>query len=174
MKRRHDNICDGKAKNGKVETVEKSQIFTGMSVLIVPNGIGKKRLSLLQDKVVLHGGRLVSSFEEGRLTHVIVDDVLPIEGFKKFVEDEARVAGIPVLKTQWLSRCLAENAIIPLGEYQILATPNVHPTVQVGTSLDHPHEEQTKEVSINKVWIIGCYPALVVHKLVSSIFFCPF
>ncbi|CAG0879616.1 unnamed protein product, partial [Darwinula stevensoni] len=119
--------------------------------MIVPSGIGKKRLSLLQDKVVLHGGRLVSSFEEeGRLTHVIVDDMLSIDGFKKYVEDEARVAGVPVLKTQWLSRCLAENAIIPLGEHQMFAMPKICPTVLVGTSLGHPHEEQTKEISINK------------------------
>ncbi|XP_010871227.2 DNA polymerase lambda [Esox lucius] len=93
--------------------------FQGVTVHILPAGVGNARCQIFQRQIVLNGGRTESSFCPS-VTHVVVDDCMDSDRALRLLKVDTLPPGVHLVKCTWLSNCITEKRLLETDNYSLL------------------------------------------------------
>ncbi|XP_044046599.1 DNA polymerase lambda [Siniperca chuatsi] len=129
--------------------------FNGVTVYILPAGIGNARCQIFQRQIQQNGGRTESSLCPS-VTHVVVDDNMDMDRALRLLRVDCMPSGVQLLKCTWLSLCISEKQMLDVASYSLLLPkresetrhenikeelPNVKPAAE---TIAQPVSDQTK------------------------------
>ncbi|KAI7810684.1 DNA polymerase lambda [Triplophysa rosa] len=94
-------------------------VFKGVTVYIVPAGIGKARCEIFHRQITQNGGQSMSIFSLN-CTHVVVDDSVNGERALRLLKVERLPPGVQLVKCTWLSACINEKRLLGSEDYSLL------------------------------------------------------
>ncbi|XP_026025886.1 DNA polymerase lambda [Astatotilapia calliptera] len=109
--------------------------FNGVTVYLLPAGIGNARCQIFQRQIQQNGGRTESSLCPG-VTHVVVDDNVDSERALRLLKVNCMPSGVQLVKCTWLSLCISEKQLLDIASYSLLSPKSDSET---------KHEEIKKE-----------------------------
>lgn len=129
--------------------------FSGVTIYILPAGIGNARHQIFQRQIQQNGGQMESSLCSS-VTHVVVDDNMDIDRALRLLKVECMPPGVQLVKCSWLSSCITEKQLEDVVSYSLLTTKresetvhenvkellNVKPAVE---TVVEPASDQTKQ-----------------------------
>lgn len=100
------------------------KIFSNCRILILPDGLLKKRIQLFEKQVSKYGGLVTTDIQKFSPTHILVeDDVLadPVrrKNIFKSVQTLSRNPDSEIVGLTWLCRCLKEKKILSTDEFSV-------------------------------------------------------
>lgn len=100
------------------------KIFSNCRILILPDGLLKKRIQLFEKQVSKYGGLVTTDIQKFSPTHILVeDDVLadPVrrKNIFKSVHTLSRNPDSEIVGLTWLCRCLKEKKILSTDEFSV-------------------------------------------------------
>ncbi|XP_031609483.2 DNA polymerase lambda [Oreochromis aureus] len=110
-------------------------IFNGVTVYLLPAGIGNARCQIFQRQIQQNGGRTESSLSPG-VTHVVVDDNMDSERALRLLKVDCMPSGVQLVKCTWLSLCISGKQLLDIASYSLLSPKSDSET---------KHEEIKKE-----------------------------
>ncbi|XP_038570117.1 DNA polymerase lambda isoform X2 [Micropterus salmoides] len=134
--------------------------FNGVTVYILPAGIGNARYQIFQRQIQQNGGQTESSLCPS-VTHVVVDDNMNIDRALRLLKVDYMPSGVHLLKCTWLSLCISEKQMLDVDSYSLLLPkresetrhenikeelPNVKPSVQPVS--DQNNQEETIDMTV--------------------------
>lgn len=93
--------------------------FNGVTVYILPAGIGNARYQIFQRQIQQNGGQTESSLCPS-VTHVVVDDNMNIDRALRLLKVDYMPSGVHLLKCTWLSLCISEKQMLDVDSYSLL------------------------------------------------------
>lgn len=93
--------------------------FNGVTVHILPAGIGKARCQIFQRQIEQNGGQTESSLCPG-VTHVVVDDNMDGNRALRLLKVDCLPSGVQMVKCSWLSCCISEKQLRDEADYSLL------------------------------------------------------
>lgn len=138
--------------------------FKGVTVYILPTGIGNARSHIFQRHIQQNGGQTESSLCAS-VTHVVVDDSVDSDRALRLLKVDCMPSGVQLVKCTWLSSCISEKRLLDVAGYSLLLSkrdsetlhenikeglPNVNPSTQttVEPVLEQPKQEETIEMTV--------------------------
>ncbi|KAA0722256.1 DNA polymerase lambda [Triplophysa tibetana] len=94
-------------------------VFKGVTVYILPAGIGKARCEIFHRQIIQNGGNSTSIFSL-ICTHVVVDDSVNCERALRLLKFERLPPGVQLVKCTWLSACINEKRLLGSEDYNLL------------------------------------------------------
>ncbi|XP_056626806.1 DNA polymerase lambda isoform X2 [Triplophysa dalaica] len=94
-------------------------VFKGVTVYILPAGIGKARCEIFHRQIIQNGGNSRSVFSLV-CTHVVVDDSVNCERALRLLNVEILPPGVQLVKCTWLSACINEKRLLGSEDYSLL------------------------------------------------------
>ncbi|XP_063231406.1 DNA polymerase lambda-like isoform X2 [Bacillus rossius redtenbacheri] len=98
-------------------------LFCGITVHILPSGIGSKRLTLLENLVKSHGGQIAPKITDG-ITYVLVEEKAFSEPnmYEKILDkaSDGNDSNAKVVSVAWLSECLKRNEKVNVERFELL------------------------------------------------------
>lgn len=101
-------------------------VFQGVTIYIVPAGVGKARCDIFHRQITQNGGQTVSTFAPS-CTHVVVDDSVDFRRALRLLKIDTLPSAVHLIKCTWLSACISEKRLLDPEEYSLL--PPESPTV---------------------------------------------
>ncbi|XP_062244043.1 DNA polymerase lambda isoform X1 [Platichthys flesus] len=114
--------------------------FNGVTVHILPAGIGSARCQIFQRQIQQNGGQTESSLCPA-VTHVVVDDNMDSDRALRLLKVDCMPSGVQLVKCTWLSMCISEKELLDVANYSLLL-PKRDPEMQ--------HENIKEELPIVK------------------------
>ncbi|XP_071360977.1 DNA polymerase lambda [Trachinotus anak] len=102
--------------------------FNGVTVYILPAGIGNARCQIFQRQIQQNGGQTESSLCPS-VTHVVVDDNMVSDRALRLLKVDCMPSGVQLVKCTWLSLCISEKQLLDVTSYSLLL-PKRHPETQ--------------------------------------------
>uniref|UniRef100_UPI003AAD08A7 DNA polymerase lambda isoform X2 n=1 Tax=Centroberyx gerrardi TaxID=166262 RepID=UPI003AAD08A7 len=102
--------------------------FSGVTVCILPTGIGSARCQIFQRQIQQNGGQTESSLCAG-VTHVVVDDSMDSDRAMRLLKVDCMPSGVQLVKCTWLSSCITGKQLLDVADYSLLR-PNRHSETQ--------------------------------------------
>ncbi|XP_069561092.1 DNA polymerase lambda isoform X1 [Brachyistius frenatus] len=93
--------------------------FHGVTVFLLPAGIGNARSQIFQRQIHQNGGRTESSLRPG-VTHVVVDDTMDGDRALRLLKVDRVPPGVQLVKCTWLSLCITEKQLLDVDSYSLL------------------------------------------------------
>ncbi|XP_042341213.1 DNA polymerase lambda [Plectropomus leopardus] len=93
--------------------------FNGVTVYILPAGIGNARCQIFQRQIQQNGGQTESSLCPS-VTHVVVDDSMDCERALRLLKVDCMPSGVQLVKCIWLSLCIGEKQLLDVDSYSLL------------------------------------------------------
>ena len=93
--------------------------FNGVTVYILPAGIGNARCQIFQRQIQQNGGQTESSLCPG-VTHVVVDDNMDSDRALRLLKVDRMPSGVQLMKCTWLSLCISEKQLLDVTSYSHL------------------------------------------------------
>ncbi|KAK2815762.1 hypothetical protein Q5P01_026229 [Channa striata] len=118
------------------ECVITGNTFNGVTVYILPAGIGNARCQIFQRQIYQNGGQTESSLCPS-VTHVVVDDNMDSDRALRLLKVDCMPSGVQLLKCTWLSLCISEKQLLDVTSYSLIS-PERHSETQ--------HENITEEL----------------------------
>uniref|UniRef100_A0A8C2W9H3 DNA polymerase n=1 Tax=Cyclopterus lumpus TaxID=8103 RepID=A0A8C2W9H3_CYCLU len=106
-----------KKKPEEVDTTGNS--FDGVTVYILPAGIGNARCQIFQRQIRQNGGQTESSLCAS-VTHVVVDDNMDSDRAQRLLQVDSMPPGVQLVKCIWLSLCISEKQLLDVDSYSLL------------------------------------------------------
>ncbi|KAL4639972.1 DNA polymerase lambda [Arapaima gigas] len=106
----------------KGEDIVTGDLFKGVSVYILPAGIGNARCKIFDKQITQNGGVIKDTFCPG-VTYVIVDDSMEYDRALRLLKVDTLPLSVPLVKSSWLSLCITENTLLSTSNYS-LPIPN--------------------------------------------------
>ncbi|KAM8771623.1 DNA polymerase lambda [Acanthopagrus schlegelii] len=107
--------------------------FSGITVYILPAGIGNARSQIFQRQIQQNGGRTESSLCPS-VTHVVVDDNMDMDRALRLLKVACTPSGVQLVKCTWLSLCISEKQLLDVASYSLLIpqreSETVHETIK--------------------------------------------
>ncbi|XP_063056233.1 DNA polymerase lambda isoform X2 [Engraulis encrasicolus] len=101
------------------EVVVTGTVFQGVSVHILPAGIGKARCDIFQRQVTQNGGKMESALGPG-VTHVVVEDTMDRERALRLLKVDTLPSSAQLVKCSWLSACISEKRLLDTTGHSLL------------------------------------------------------
>ena len=118
---------------GKSETCEQAaQYLKGVKAVIIEQGLGKTRASILSKQLARHGGEETTKINQDT-THVLVGNSIKFAKLAGILKVKEISDKVKVLRADWLSTCLKEGKIVDLKPFSLRENDTVHITVQSKT-----------------------------------------
>ncbi|XP_026159812.1 DNA polymerase lambda [Mastacembelus armatus] len=136
--------------------------FNGVTVYILPAGIGQARCQIFQRQIQQNGGQTESSLCPG-VTHVVVDDNMDKDRALRLMKVDCMPSGVQLVKCTWLSLCISEKQLLDVASYSLIlpkrvtetehgnikeASLNVKPAAET-TTLEPAFDQTSQEDTIN-------------------------
>ncbi|XP_047433590.1 DNA polymerase lambda [Mugil cephalus] len=93
--------------------------FNGVTVYLLPAGIGSARCQIFQKQIQQNGGKIESSLCPS-VTHVIVDDNMDVGRVLRLLKVDCMPSGVQLVKCTWLSLCISEKQLLDVDSYSLL------------------------------------------------------
>ncbi|XP_054460620.1 DNA polymerase lambda [Anoplopoma fimbria] len=93
--------------------------FDGVTVYILPAGIGNARCQIFQRQIRQNGGQTESSLCPS-VTHVVVDDNMDCDRALRLLKVDVMPSGVQLVKCVWLSSCISEKQLLDVDSYSLL------------------------------------------------------
>ncbi|XP_070777317.1 DNA polymerase lambda [Enoplosus armatus] len=106
-------------KKKPVESDVTGSTFNGVTVYILPAGIGNARCQIFQRQIQKNGGQTESSLCPS-VTHVVVDDNMDRDRALRLLKVDCMPSGVQLLKCTWLSLCISEKQLLDVASYSLL------------------------------------------------------
>ncbi|XP_041640372.1 DNA polymerase lambda [Cheilinus undulatus] len=107
------------AKKNLDECEVTGSIFDGITVYILPAGIGNARCQIFQRQIEQNGGHTESSLCPS-VTHVVVNDDMDSDRALRLLKMQSMPSGVQLVKCSWLSLCISEKQLLDVGSYSLL------------------------------------------------------
>ncbi|XP_051756537.1 LOW QUALITY PROTEIN: DNA polymerase lambda [Ctenopharyngodon idella] len=120
-------------------------VFQGVTIYIVPAGIGKARCDIFHRQITQNGGHVVSTFSPS-CTHIVVDDSVNCNRALRLLKVEDLPSAVQLLKCTWLSSCISEKRLLDPEDYSLL--PPESPTVAPAEKLNETTVGPVPEVAV--------------------------
>lgn len=95
-------------------------IFNGVTVYILPAGIGTARCQIFQRQIQQNGGQTESSLCPS-VTHVVVDDNMNRDRALRLLKVDCMPSGVQLVKCIWLSLCISEKQLLDVDSYSLIS-----------------------------------------------------
>ena len=103
----------------KGETFETdTQYLKGVKAVIIEQGLGKTRTSILSKQLVRHGGVEARNLSPDT-THVLVGNSTKLEKLNVLLEVKEISNDVKVVRADWLSACLREGRLVDLQPFNL-------------------------------------------------------
>ncbi|KAK7161681.1 hypothetical protein R3I94_004377 [Phoxinus phoxinus] len=114
-------------------------LFQGVTIYIVPAGIGKARCDIFHRQITQNGGQVESTFSPS-CTHVVVDDSVDCNRALRLLKVERLPSAVQLVKCTWLSSCISEERLLAPEDYSLLPleSPTVAPSEKLNETEDSP------------------------------------
>ncbi|XP_035492874.2 DNA polymerase lambda [Scophthalmus maximus] len=116
--------------------------FNGVTVYILPAGIGSARCQIFQRQIQQNGGQTESSLCP-TVTHVVVDDNMDSDRALRLLRVDCMPSGVQLVKCTWLSLCISEKQLLDEASYSLLLLKRDSVKPSAGTSVE-PVSHQTE------------------------------
>lgn len=93
--------------------------FQGVTVFILPAGIGNARCQIFQRQIEQNGGQTERSLCAG-VTHVVVDDDMDSDRALRLLKVDCLPSGVQLVKCSWLSSCISGKQLKDEASYSLL------------------------------------------------------
>jgi len=94
-------------------------LFQGVTIYIVPAGIGKARCDIFHRQITQNGGQVVSTFSPS-CTHIVVDDSVDCNRALRLLKLERLPFAVQLVKCTWLSSSISEKRLLAPEDYSLL------------------------------------------------------
>lgn len=135
--------------------------FDGITVHILPAGIGNARCQIFQRQIQQNGGQTESSLCPS-VTHVVVDDNMDGDRALRLLKVDCMPPRVQLLKCMWLSLCISGKQLLAVDAYSLLLPKresesrneedhlNVEPADETiaEAALDPNKQEKTADVTV--------------------------
>ncbi|XP_078269420.1 DNA polymerase lambda isoform X2 [Rhinoraja longicauda] len=105
----------------------KPKWLSGVTVYIVPAGIGKARTEIFQKQIAQNGGEVSLVFGPA-VTHVVVDDGMDAERALRLLGLEVLPPSVCLLRSAWLSSCISQRRLLSTAAYALCTPGHLLPT----------------------------------------------
>ncbi|XP_057700720.1 DNA polymerase lambda [Corythoichthys intestinalis] len=116
-------VCQGKDSPPLKKKSDQFEVtgntFNGISVYILPAGIGNARCQIFQRQIQQNGGQTETSLCAG-VTHVVVDDSMECDRALRLIKVDTMPSGVHLVKCSWLSTCISEKQLLDEASYSLL------------------------------------------------------
>ncbi|XP_056331307.1 DNA polymerase lambda [Danio aesculapii] len=119
-------------------------VFQGVTIYIVPAGIGKARCDIFHRQITQNGGLTVSTFTPS-CTHVVVDDSVDFKRALRLLKIDTLPSAVHLIKCTWLSACISEKRLLDTEDYSLL--PPESPTVAAAEKSNEATIQPVPEVA---------------------------
>ncbi|XP_031145427.1 DNA polymerase lambda [Sander lucioperca] len=123
-------------------------IFNGVTVYILPAGIGTARCQIFQRQIQQNGGQTESSLCPS-VTHVVVDDNMNRDRALRLLKVDCMPSGVQLVKCIWLSLCISEKQLLDVDSYSLISpkreSETKHDNIKEELSNVKPAEEAIAE-----------------------------
>uniref|UniRef100_A0A4W5K7M2 DNA polymerase n=1 Tax=Hucho hucho TaxID=62062 RepID=A0A4W5K7M2_9TELE len=116
--------------------------FQGVTVHILPAGIGNAKCQIFQRQIVQNGGQIESSLCP-TVTHVVVDDHMDCDRALRLLKVDRLPSGVYLLKCTWLSTCISEKRLLDTADYSLL-----NPDKDMETTKDGVKEDMLNSIPL--------------------------
>ncbi|CAM4488195.1 unnamed protein product [Leuciscus chuanchicus] len=120
-------------------------LFQGVTIYIVPAGIGKARCDIFHRQITQNGGQVVSTFSPS-CTHIVVDDSVDCKRALRLLKVERLPSAVQLVKCTWLSSCISEKRLLASEDYSLL--PPESPTVAPSEKLNETEVSPVPQVAV--------------------------
>lgn len=93
--------------------------FNGVTIYILPAGIGNARCQIFQRQILQNGGQTEDSLHPS-VTHVVVDDNMDHDRALRLLKVDCMPSGVQLVKCTWLSLCISEKQLQDVTSYSLL------------------------------------------------------
>jgi len=100
-------------------------IFDGMSMYMVAQGLGKTRLAVFSKQLQKNGAKVSSTFTD-EITHVIAHSSVRKEIILKFLKVTDLPVGVSFLDAEWVSQSLVRGSIVDESSYELFKSKEVN------------------------------------------------
>ncbi|RVE75749.1 hypothetical protein OJAV_G00001840 [Oryzias javanicus] len=107
-----------KKKTDKLE-VNGGNPFSGVTVYLLPAGIGNARCQIFRRQIQQMGGQLESSLCAA-VTHVVVEDSMDGDRALRLLKVDCLPSGVHLVKCTWLSMCISERKLLDVDGCSVL------------------------------------------------------
>ncbi|XP_034044234.1 DNA polymerase lambda isoform X2 [Thalassophryne amazonica] len=121
--------------------------FSGVSVYILPAGIGNARCQIFQRQIQQNGGQTESSLCPG-VTHVVVDDKMDSSRALRLLGMDSMPSGVQLVKCTWLSLCISKKHLLDVGSYSLLLSTRDSETQHEGVKEDLHDAKAAADTSV--------------------------
>lgn len=94
--------------------------FNGVTVYLLPAGIGNARCQIFQRQIQQNGGQTESLLSPS-VTHVVVDDNMDCDRALRLLKVDCMPPGVQLVKCTWLSLCISEKELLDEASYCLLS-----------------------------------------------------
>ncbi|KAI1896829.1 hypothetical protein AGOR_G00098890 [Albula goreensis] len=150
VKRQGDRVWkEVPPKKLNVDETVTGHLFDGLSVYLLPAGIGNARCNIFQRQITQNGGQVENSFCPS-VTHVIVDDSMDCERALRLLKLDSVPSTVQLVKCSWLGQCITGKTLLSTADYSLLPPDshlNTHnEEVDEGTHSEDEHPAAAKEI----------------------------
>lgn len=124
--------------------------FNGVTVYILPAGIGNARYQIFQRQIQQNGGQTESSLCPS-VTHVVVDDNMDIDRAQRLLKVDCMPSGVQLVKCTWLSLCISEKQLLDVASYSLLPPERESGTVHENIKEELPNVKPAAETTVEPV-----------------------
>ncbi|XP_068177990.1 DNA polymerase lambda isoform X1 [Antennarius striatus] len=106
-------------KKKPTESDVTGNMFNGLTLYILPAGIGTSRLHIFERQVQQNGGQTAASLSPS-VTHVVVDDNMTLDRALRLLKVDCLPSGVQLVKCTWLSMCISETRLLDVAIHSLL------------------------------------------------------
>ena len=104
-----------------------SEFLSEVHALLLEQGLGKARVSILAKQLEKHGGKVIRTLTEST-THILVGNKTKLGRVPILLKVNSIPETVSVLRADWLSACLTKREVVPENSYRVL--PELSPPVK--------------------------------------------
>nr|XP_046261214.1 DNA polymerase lambda [Scatophagus argus]XP_046261215.1 DNA polymerase lambda [Scatophagus argus] len=124
--------------------------FSGVTVYILPAGIGNARYQIFQRQIQQNGGQTESSLCPS-VTHVVVDDHMDIDRALRLLKLDCVPPGVQLVKCAWLSLCISDRQLLDVTEYSLLSPKRESEITHSNNWQELPNVSPAAEATVESV-----------------------
>lgn len=124
-------------------SVGSKDFLSEVSALLLEQGLGKSRTSILTKQLERHGGEAVKTLSEST-THILVGKNTRHCRVPVLLKTDSIPDTVSVLRADWLSACLTKRQLVPEESYEVPPEPSQAPSPAQKTAAPSPATESVK------------------------------
>ncbi|CAN9509939.1 unnamed protein product [Ophioblennius macclurei] len=121
--------------------------FNGVTVYLVPAGIGNARCQIFLKQIQQNGGQIESSLRPN-VTHVVVDDNMDLQRALRLLKVDSVPPAVQLVKCSWLSSCISEKRLLDVAAYSLLLPPRDSETKRDDAKEELPTVQPVPEAAV--------------------------